>query len=98
MTVKPCPICGGCDIRLNHYAVPSKYYPSSWEEKEDGVVSPITTMKYIECATCGATVKEVSFSPVIAKELWNEETDNGVRKNILQYIESENLEVKEDDR
>ena len=92
--LKPCPICGIGKPRMVHYALPLMYNPDVWEETEDCLFEPMLTYKRIECGNCGATTGLV-LTCDLAIDNWNQETEDGNRVGIIQYITDEELEVEE---
>ena len=92
--LKPCPICGIGKPRMVHYALPLKYNPDTWEETEDCLFEPMITYKRIECGDCGATTG-LMLTCDLAIDNWNQETEDGNRVGIIQYITDEDMEVEE---
>lgn len=92
--LKPCPICGIGKPRMVHYALPMKWNFDAWEETEDCLFEPMMTYKRIECSNCGATAG-LMLTCDLAIDNWNQETEDGNRIGILQYIIDEDMEVEE---
>ena len=92
--LKPCPICGIGKPRMVHYALPMKWNFDVWEETEDCLFEPMLTYKRIECSNCGATTCLV-LACDSAIDDWNQETEDGERVGIIQYIIDEDMEVEE---
>lgn len=92
--LKPCPICGIGKPRMVRYALPMKWNFDAWEETEDCLFEPMFTYKRIECSNCGATTG-LALTCDFAIDDWNQETEDGERVGIIQYIIDEDMEVEE---
>ena len=91
--VKPCPICGIGNPRMVHYALPMKYFSDCWEETDDCYFEPVATYKRIECSNCGATSIALTLYCDGAIDMWNHETEDGIRDNIIQYVYDEEMKA-----